>query len=59
MDANLKKAPKLTLKVLHPGNCKQNVSLALAVFDETTSAAIQSYFPEHSSAAGFLKLFQR
>ena len=55
----MKKAPKLTLKVLHPGSNKQNVPLALAIFDETTSAAIHSYFPQHSSAAKILQLFQK
>ena len=30
----------------------------LAIFDETTYTAIQSYFPQHSSAAEFLQLFQ-
>ena len=59
LDGNLKKAPKLTLKVLHPGSNKQNVPLALAIFDKTTSTAIQSYFPQHSSAAGFLQLLQK
>ena len=43
LDAGLRKAPKITMKVLHPGNFKQNVSLALAIFDETTSAAIHSF----------------
>ena len=57
LDGNLKKAPKLTSKVLHPGSNKQNVPFALPIFDETTSAAIQSYFPQHSSAAEYLELF--
>ena len=46
LQANLRKAPKLTTKVLHQGNCKQNVPTALATFHETTAAAIQSYFPD-------------
>ena len=33
LDGKLKKAPKLTLKVLHPGSSKQNVPLELAIFD--------------------------
>ena len=33
LDGKLKKAPKLTLKVLHPGSSNQNVPLALAIFD--------------------------
>lgn len=57
LDANLRKAPKLSMKVLHPGNSKQSVPLALAIFDETTATAIQSYFPEKRSTVEFLKLF--
>ena len=59
LDCNWKKAPKLTLKVLHPGSNEHKVLLAPAIFDETTSAAIQSYFTQHSSAAEFLQLFQK
>ena len=44
--------------MLHSGSKKQNLLLALSIFDETTSAVIQPYFPQHSSAAGFLQLFQ-
>ena len=50
---------KLTLKVLHSGNYKQNVPLPLAIFDETNSVAIQSHFHEHSRTVEILKLFQR
>ena len=39
LHTNLRKAPKLTTKVLHPGNCKQNVPNVLAIFNETTIAA--------------------
>ena len=59
LHANLRKAPKPTTKVLHPGNCKQNVPNALAIFDETTIAAVKSYFPEKASAAAFLTLFSK
>ena len=31
--------------VLHPGNCKQSVPVALAIFHPSTSAAIKNYFP--------------
>ena len=55
--AHLKAAPKITSKVLHPGNCKQSVPVALAIFEESTSAAIQYHFPEKDDAAGFLKVF--
>ena len=43
---------------MHPGNNKQNVSLALNVFDETTVAGILSYFPDESPPTGFLRLIQ-
>ena len=52
----MRKAYKLTYKVLHPGDNKQSVPLALAIFDPTTSAAIESYFPESNAAAQFLRL---
>ena len=55
-DATLRKAPKLTFKALHPGDNKQNVNLAIAVFHETTIAACKSYFPERTDIANFLKL---
>ena len=35
--------------VLHPGNCKQSVATALAIFHETTAAAVQSCFPVENS----------
>ena len=56
LDSNLRKAPKLSYKVLHPGNCKQSVPVALSVFDPTTSAAIESYFPDRKPSADFLRL---
>ena len=57
LHASLMKAPELTKKVLNPGSCKQNVPNALAIFDETTIAAVKSYFPEIESAVAFLRLF--
>ena len=59
LQANLRKAHKMTYRTLHPGNNKQNVSLALNIFDETSSAAINSYFPARKSAASFLSLFHK
>ena len=53
LQANLCKAPRLNLKVLHPGNNKQRVPLALAIIHETTTAAIESFFPEKNN---FLRL---
>ena len=56
LQSNLKKGFKLSYKSLHPGNNKQSVPLALAIFDPTTSAAIESYFPDRTDASSFLKL---
>ena len=56
LQSNLRKAPKISPKVIHPGNNKQSIPLALAIFHETTSAAITTYFPERSCASNFLKL---
>lgn len=56
LQSHLRAAPQLTAKVLHPGNCKQSVPPALAVFHQTTIAAIKKYFPERQDAAGFLQL---
>ena len=58
LDGILKKAPKLSLKVLHPGSNKQNVPLALAIFDETASAATQLYFPQHQVLQKFCNCFK-
>ena len=52
----MRKANKLTYKVLHPGDNKQSAPLALAIFDSTTSTATESYFPESNAAAQFLRL---
>ena len=58
LQANLRKAPKLTNETIHPGNVKQSMPLALAIFDESTTAAIECYFPEKSDTAYFLSAFQ-
>ena len=56
LPANLRKAPKITEKTLHPGNNKQSVPLALNVFHRTTSIAITDYFPNEKDASSFLNL---
>ena len=56
LDANLRKRPKLTTKVIQPGNCKYHVLTALAIFHEKNAAAIQSYFPDQKSTVEFLRL---
>ena len=33
IQANMRAAPALTSKVLHPGNCKHSVPVALAIFE--------------------------
>ena len=56
LQVNLKASPKMTASVLHPGNCKQSVPVALAIFHPSTSAAIKNYFPERDDAATYLTL---
>ena len=52
---NLRKATKTTLKVPHPGNCKQNVPVVTTIFHESKSPALTSYFPEKKNEPEFLK----
>ena len=59
LQGNLRKAPKLIYKVIHPRNVKQDVSLALAIFDETILAAIKSCYPNRLDAANFLNIFHK
>ena len=60
LHANSRKASSQTTKFLHPGDCKQNVANALAIFDEITLVAVKSYFPEQANAAAaFLTLFSK
>ena len=56
---NLKKAAKLIFFAVHSGNNKQNVTLPLAIFYETTTAAMKSCFPDQLDAANFLPLFNK
>ena len=56
LPANLRKAPKLSYKTLHPGDNKQSVPLALNIFDRSTAIGITEYFPENKDATEFLKL---
>ena len=55
MQCHLRKAPKISEQVLHPGNNKQSVTHALAIFD-LTIAAIHQYFPEEITSSSFLNL---
>ena len=43
--AKLRKAPKLTFKALYPYDNKQNIRLALNIFEESTIAAAKCYLP--------------
>ena len=54
--AHLKMAPKITYQVLHPGNKKQNVPIALAIFEETTIAAAKKFMPDRKDLSGFLTI---
>ena len=47
----------ITHKVVQPGNCKQNVPVALADFYEYTLAAVTGYFLEKKNEAGFFEPF--
>ena len=40
-------------------NRKQNVSLALSIFNETTIASFKSYFRDQKDISGFLTIFQK
>ena len=51
--ANLRAAPKLPTTVLHPGNCKQSVPAAMAIFVPSTRAAILKYFTNAQDSADF------
>ena len=49
LHVNLRNAPKLTTKILHPGNYKQNAANALAISGKTTIADVKLYFPKKVS----------
>ena len=56
LDANLRKAPRISHKVLHPGNNKEDVNLALSIFHETTIAEFISLIPDRRDCSSFLAL---
>ena len=56
VECHVKKAPKISYQILHPGNNKQSVPLALAIFDLSTISAISQYFPEEKTTYTFLNL---
>ena len=49
-------ASKITASTLHPGNKKQKVALALAIFYETTISAFKIYKPARKDDVEFLTL---
>ena len=55
--AHLRQAPKINYSVLHPGNNKLSVPLALAIFEPTTTTALLHYIPHDTVTPSFLKLF--
>ena len=46
LNFHLRKAPSLNYQALHPGNNKQSVPLALAIFDSKTSAEMREYLKD-------------
>ena len=56
LPANKKKASKLSYKAMHPGDNKQSIPLSPAIFDQSTSATLESYYPNRLDASSFLKL---
>ena len=59
LSANLRKAHKLTFKSLHPFNNKQNVSLALNIFDQSTIAACKCYCSQRKDMQSFLIMINK
>ena len=57
LKGNLRKAPALTYQAMHPGNKKQSVPLALAIFDEKTITGCKEYFPNRQDMSSFLTVF--
>ena len=52
LEANLRKAPKLTYKALHSID-KQDVELAIAIFHDKTIVRCQKYLPNRSEYGKF------
>ena len=50
MSKILKKAPQVTWKALHPHSLeRQNVKLALKIFNDSNIAALKCYGPDHEN----------
>ena len=54
-DSTLKQAYRLTIKALHPHSIeRQNVRLALKIFDDTTAKALLNLGPKHTNLLNWL-----
>ena len=58
LSAHLRAAYKINSSVLHPGNYKQSVPLALALFHESTISALRLYLPKEEVTAAFFNLIR-
>ena len=58
LQSHLKKALKLSYQVLHSGNNKENVLLALLIFEITTVTVSGFYFPDRPYINVFSEIFQ-
>ena len=58
LSTHLRAAYKINSSVLHPGNNKQSVPLALALFHESTISALRLYLPKEEGTAGFFNLIR-
>ena len=54
LSTNLRKACKLSLSAIFSYKYKQNVSLALAAFHETTISVAKCYIPQRQNCSSFL-----
>lgn len=59
MQINLRKHQNLTYSTTCLGNNKQDVSLTFTIIDETTTAAIKSYYPTKQNVTNFWIYFIR
>ena len=56
--AKLSEESSKVIKTLLPKDKKQNFSLRLLIFNETTDTALSSYFQHRPVMIGFIELFQ-
>ena len=58
LSAHLRAAYEINSSVLHPGNNKQYVPFALALFHESTISALRLYHPKGEVTAGFFNIIR-